>query len=141
MADAEQPPNGEGEGTCGMGLAQHAAIPAKMAELLSALAETLKTHIPTIDGSGAAGQAERDAYTELSRDYAELARRLGAAAERMRSYGGLPAAPHHEEALADPALVETFARFVAVEAELAASLRRSADADGKLLRGFQEPGS
>ena len=138
MADPEQPPNGEGEWTCGMGLAQHAMIPAKMAGFLAALAETLETHIPTIDLAGAAGRAERDAYTELARDHAELASRLGAAADRMRSYEGLPAAPHHEEALADPALLETFARFVAVQAELAALLRESADEDGELLRGFRE---
>lgn len=127
------------EWTCGRGLAHHSAVPAKMADYLAALAETLRTHLQTIDTSEAAGQAEWNAYGELADGYTDLADRLGTTAARMRAYVDLPAAPHHEEALADPLLVEVFARFVQIETELAAYLQKSADQDQAMLRNFEQP--
>lgn len=44
------------EWTCGKGLAHHSAVPAKIADYLAALTETLRTHLGTIDTSTAAGQ-------------------------------------------------------------------------------------
>jgi len=126
------------EWTCGRGLAHHSAVPAKMAEYLAALAETLRTHLRTIDTSDATGQAEWGAYRELAEGYADLADRLGTTAARMRGYRDLPAAPHLEEELADPALMEVFAEFVEVETELAAFLMKSADQDQATLRDFEQ---
>jgi hypothetical protein len=109
-----------------------------MAEYLAALAETLRTHLRTIDTSDATGQAEWGAYRELAEGYADLADRLGTTAARMRGYRDLPAAPHLEEELADPALMEVFAEFVEVETELAAFLMKSADQDQATLRDFEQ---
>lgn len=129
------------EWTCGRGLAHHSAVPAKMADYLAALAETLRTHLRTIDTSEATGAAEWSAYSELAEGYADLAGRLGSTAARMRGYRDLPAAPHHEEELADPVLMDVFARFVKIETELAAFLQESADQDQATLRDFEQPES
>jgi hypothetical protein len=125
------------EWTCGKGLAHHSAVPAKMAGYLAALAETLRTHLPMIDTSEATGQAEWVAYRELADAYADLADRLGTTASRMRGYRDLPAAPHHEEELADPVLTDVFAKFVEIETELATLLQESANQDQAMLRNFR----
>jgi hypothetical protein len=124
----------EEEWTCGRGLAEHAAVPAKIAEYLKCLAENLGAHLPTIDDSDANGRKERDAYAHLFSEYSELARRLAVTAEEMRGYRDLPAARHDEEALSDPSILQVFDGMVRAEVDLANSLRASADRDQELLR-------
>jgi len=132
--DLDEPTTDE-QWTCGKGLAEHAKVPAKIADLLAALAENLRAHLPTIDTSARAGRTERDAYAHLSREYEAVAAHLAGTAERMRSYRDLPAAPHHEEALADHGPMAAFERFVTLEHELAELLAASAEHDRQLLRG------
>lgn len=129
------------EWTCGRGLAHHSAVPAKMADYLAALTDTLRTHLRTIDTSDARGRGEWGAYRELADAYADLADRLGTTAARMRGYRDLPAAPHHEQELADPVMMEVFAKFVEVETELAALLQKPADQDQAMLRNSAQPES
>lgn len=127
-ATADQPT------TCGQGLAAHASVPGKVSELLHALADNLDAHVPTIDTSAPEGRQERDAYEHLVSEYTAIATRLRSTAERMRGYRSLPAAPHHEEALGDPKLLDLSERFVRVEAELAQLLSDAAERDHQLLR-------
>ena len=133
MADVRADPGQEEAWTCGKGLAAHAAIPAGIAELLRGLAANLHAHVPTIDVADPHGEAERRAYVGLAEQYDAVAAQLSRAALEMEGCRDLPAARHHEEALADPALLDTFRRFVAVETELAALLARSAEEDAQLL--------
>lgn len=127
------------EWTCGKGLAHHAAVPAKMAEYLEALTETLQTHLRTINTTTASGQDEWSAYRELADAFADLADGLGTTATRMRGYRDLPPAPHHQDELAKPVLMDVFTRFVRIETELAALLRESADQDQAMLRNAEQP--
>lgn len=123
----------EEQWTCGKGLAEHAAIPAKMADFLESLAENLQAHIPAIDTSDRNGSKERDAYVHLHSEYTAIATHLAATAERMRGCRDLPAAGHHEAVLSGPIIREIFAKFVSIESELADLLRTSADRDQNLL--------
>lgn len=133
MADAPPEAMEEGRWTCGMGLAQQSVVPAGIADLLRALTEILETHLPTIDTGDESGQLEAEAYTYLSGEFASISAHLGRGAATMGSYRDLPPAGHHEEALADPALLEPFRNFVAIETELADLLTRAAREDGRLL--------
>jgi len=119
--------------TCGKGLAEHAAVPAKMAGFLASLAENLEAHVPTIDTGDAHGRREREAYVHLASEYAAVAARLAVTAERMRGCRDLPPAHHHEEALTEPGILTAFERFVALELELADLLRASAERDQRAL--------
>lgn len=105
------------------------------------MANVLRTHLPTIDTETPEGRAEWAAYDELTKRYAGLAEELGRTAGRMRGYGDLAPAPHHEEALSDPILVDVFAHFVEAESGFAELLRKSADQDLEMLRGFERPES
>ena len=46
----------EEQQTCGKGLAEHSAVPAKFAEFLDALADNLEAHLPTIDTTAEEGR-------------------------------------------------------------------------------------
>lgn len=138
MTTEPPPPSGpEAEWTCGKGLAAHARIPAGMAELLGSLAENLEAHVPTIDTADDAGRAEREAYVGLSTEFAELAAGLARTAEKMREYEDLPPAGHHDEALADPRLVEKYERLLTLKRELAELLAGSVEQE----EGAQEEGT
>ena len=136
MTEVQEASSSEERWTCGKGLAAHARIPAKIAELLKSLAENLKAHVPTIDTSDPNGQTELNAYVRLSKEYDALAAQLARTAQQMHDYRDLPTARHHEEELADPRLVEAFQRFVALETELADLLATSAEQD-RLLQESQ----
>jgi hypothetical protein len=98
--------------TCGKGLAEHSALPAKVAELEDALAENLETHQKTI------------------------AAQLRETARHMAGYRDLPMGRHDERAFADPTLFEAFERFVKVEEELLALLQAAVERDRQLLAAF-----
>src|SRR6202165_1864489 len=48
--------------TCGKGLAEHSAFPARFGDLLAAMAENLEVHLSTLDPTDEATEAERHAY-------------------------------------------------------------------------------
>jgi len=121
------------EQTCGKGLAEHSALPAKLSELIAALAENLERHVPTLDLTDENARRERDAYHRLSHEQRAIAEQLQATAEHMQSYRDLPMARHDESKLADPRLVEAFQRFVDIEEEVYELLRKSLDRDRSML--------
>jgi hypothetical protein len=122
----------ETETTCGRGLAQHAAIPAKMGSLLYALAETLELHRATLQLEDPKAGKEDDAYRDLASSYRQIAALVQKTAAQMEGYRDLPMAAHDEKAFG-PAHVEAFRKFVKAQSELLATLRTAADGDEKML--------
>ncbi|MGH8310602.1 MAG: hypothetical protein ACRETX_12525, partial [Steroidobacteraceae bacterium] len=59
--------------TCGQGLAEHAALPAKLAELTDAVAETLERHQEALDLSDESSRREHAAYVELAQQHRSTA--------------------------------------------------------------------
>ena len=137
MAETHATSPSDEQWTCGKGLAAHAPIPSKIADFLKSLAANLRGHVPTIDTNDPNGQAERDAYVHLSTEYEAVSDHLARTAKRMGAFRDLPPARHHEEALADPHLIQAFERFVAVEKKLAELLAAAAEQDGQMLQQAQ----
>jgi hypothetical protein len=52
--------------TCGEGLAQRSALPARVSALTAAMAEVLETHQQTLDLTDDNARAERIAYQQLA---------------------------------------------------------------------------
>jgi hypothetical protein len=123
--------------TCGKGLAEHSALQATLAELEDALAENLELHQGTLDRSDANSRTELHAYVRLAKQHREIASRLRAVAQEMSGYRDLPMGRHDERALADPRLMEAFARFVKVEQELLAQLQRAVERDQQMVLGVR----
>lgn len=55
MSTPEQP-------TCGKGLAENSVLPAKLGELISAIAENLEAHMQALDRTDQNSRREYDAY-------------------------------------------------------------------------------
>ncbi|HTV20698.1 MAG TPA: SRPBCC domain-containing protein [Polyangiaceae bacterium] len=127
------------EPSCGAGLAQHATIPAKVAPLFAALADTLETHRALIVLGGADARREDDAYRELAAGYRELARSVEQVAAMMASHRDLPPCPHDESAFG-AAQLQAFQRFVKAQSELLELLRPAAERDEAMLASMQRSG-
>jgi hypothetical protein len=128
---------GDGQPTCGKGLATRSALPARIAELLAALACNLAAHIPTLDSSDPAAQKELGAYTALARQFREVSGRTAAIADEMAGYRDLPMARHDPGALTDPRIARALEAFISRERDLAALLQQQADEDRRILVQMQ----
>jgi hypothetical protein len=114
----------EEQATCGKGLAAHAAVPAKAAEWIAALAENLEVHIMALDLTDERSERERVAYLSLATSYRRIAADLDATAEQMAGYRDLPMGRHDPQAMASPRLREAFAGLARVERELLELLQK-----------------
>src|SRR5687768_5036442 len=101
--------------TCGQGLAEHAAVPAKMAELIDALAENLEMHMTALDLSDESSVEECKAYASLVGQHRTIATALAAAAAQMAGYQDLSMGKHDEAGMTDPQLGVAFERFVRLQ--------------------------
>jgi hypothetical protein len=122
--------------TCGAGLAQHAAEPLKMAEVLDALAETLELHREMLVLADEKSKREDDVYRELALEYRDVAARLRDTATKMQKQRDLPMGAHDESKWSDRHL-KSFERFVRAESALAADLRAASERDDKMLRSMK----
>ena len=125
----------ENSATCGQGLAQHSGLPAKLSELVHALAETLRRHTKTLDVTDEHARAELGVYQDLAERLRKVAAELQAAAQEMAGQRDEPMGRHDEEALSDPALMVPFQRFVKCEEELLAMLQNDLARDRAMLAG------
>ena len=128
-APADQP-------TCGQGLAANAALPAKLAEVLSAQSEVLERHMRALDGGDSTAQRELEAYSGLVSAYRAAASQLSNIGDLMTSYRNLPMARHDLAVMAGPrGQMEAFQRFVALEQELVGLLISKLASEQELLQG------
>ncbi|MFN2564404.1 MAG: hypothetical protein ABR499_05250 [Gemmatimonadaceae bacterium] len=129
------------EPTCGKGLAEHSALPAKLAELVAALARNLEIHQDSLDLTDENAKKEYDAYVRLAKEHQAIAAQLRATARHMAGYWDLPMGKHDERALADPRGLEAFESFVRLERELRSLLERSLERDEQMLAAFRGEGT
>jgi hypothetical protein len=111
------------EQTCGKGLAEHSALPAKLAALTASMAALLAAHQHSIDVADENGRQELKAYVRLEEEHRMIASLLEQTAKRMAGYRELPMARHDLRVLASAENAEAFAKLVKVEQELADLLR------------------
>ena len=123
--------------TCGQGLAENSALPAKLSEVSGFLAGILESHIMALDPSDSRSRDEREAYHKLAREYRYIAARLRAAANQMAGYRDLLMGRHDLKALGDPRTRQAFEAFVRAKHELSALLRETAEADEQILAGMR----
>jgi hypothetical protein len=119
--------------TCGKGLAEHAALPRKLADLVDTLADNLQLHVGTLDLRDDKAIAERDVYVALVAGYRTVAKELAAMAGTMANARTLPMATHDMAAMNSPAIRAAFERYVRVEGELAAQVHADLDRDRAML--------
>jgi uncharacterized protein YndB with AHSA1/START domain len=122
--------------TCGAGLAQHAAVPRRIAIYLSELSGTLELHREMLVLNDPVSRREDEVYRDLATSYRRIAADLKAIAERMAAQLELPMG-EHDESKWSSAQLKAFAGFVHEETALASLLHKAADRDGKMLASMQ----
>ena len=121
------------EQTCGKGLAEHSALPAKLAALTASMAALLAAHQHSIDVADENGRQELKAYVRLEEEHRMIASLLEQTAKRMAGYRDLPMARHDLRVLASAENAEAFAKLVKVEQELADLLRGTIERQRQML--------
>jgi hypothetical protein len=122
--------------TCGKGLAENSALPAKLGELISAMAENLDAHRKALDLTDQNSRAEDEAYEKLLKELRQIAAQLSVTASEMAGYRDLPMGRHDEKAMAHPRVGEAFQRFVQHKQELLELLQKTEERDRKLLKAM-----
>lgn len=123
--------------TCGEGVAQHAAIPAKLGVMIEGLAETLTLHRKMLKLDDESARKEDEVYSDLAARWTEIARQVREAAELMLAQRELPMGAHDENAWG-PDNLEAFAKFVRAQGQVLALLRLAQEHDERMLRSMQE---
>jgi hypothetical protein len=119
--------------TCGEGLAENAALPAKLGELSTSVAGILEAHMSALDLTDERSKREYEAYRILADDHRRAGLQLKAIGEQMAGYRDLPMGRHDTRAMASSAVAESFRRFVELELELLALLQGRAEQDRQML--------
>jgi hypothetical protein len=120
--------------TCGQGLASRSDLPAKLGELLAALAQILEAHMRALDPADADARKELDAYATLSTAYRDVADRVSGIAVQMAEYRNLPIAAHDVGVLSDAVAHKAFERYIGREQELATLLQDQLHHDQTMLQ-------
>jgi hypothetical protein len=126
------------ERTCGKGLAERSALPAKLAELTAAMAEILAFHQRSLDLTDTNARKELQAYVRLDEEYRLVSSLLKSTAATMAGYRDLPMGRHDVRMLGSEENAETFARFLKVEQELSDLLQGSMERDQNMLGQMRE---
>ena len=117
----------------GKGLAEQAALPAKLGALMASVAENLELHMKALDLKNKDARKEYKAYGNLAREHRSIAASLQAIAGELEGYRGLATGKPNEEVLLDPKILAAFGKFVKAEMQLIASLQKRMRRDSKRL--------
>ncbi len=121
--------------TCGIGLAQHAAIPARIAVMFEGLAETLELHRAMLVLNDPNSRKEDAVYQELAASWKNIAQLVKSAAAQMAAQHDLHMGAHNEAAWGE-AHLKAFEKFVQAQTQALALLRVAAERDEKMLAGM-----
>lgn len=122
--------------TCGAGLAQHAAVPRRIAIYLEELAATLELHRTMLVLDDPNAKREDDVYRELSASYRGIAAELKETAERMSAQINLPMGVHDQSKWTEKHM-KAFFNFVHEEGALASVVQVAAARDQEMMASMQ----
>ena len=121
------------EHTCGRGLADQAVVPARIADVIEAVAATLEAHTAARDPDDENAQVERRVYDRLADAHRRIAAELQSAREQMAGAYDLPPARHDTDVLGSPTAVRAYERYVAAEQALLELLQVRVQRDRRML--------
>ena len=118
---------------CGKGLADQAVVPARMADMIDAVAATLEAHTGALDLDDENAQVERRVYDRLADGHRRVAAELRSLREQMAGAYDLPAAKHDRETLVGQPALSAYERYVEAEQALLDLLDARVERDRGLL--------
>jgi uncharacterized protein YndB with AHSA1/START domain len=124
--------------TCGIGLAQHAPIPAKIGVMFEGLAETLELHPRMLVLDDPNSRKEDEIYRELAASWKDVAQLVEKSAAHMAAQHELPMGAHDQTAWGE-AHLKAFEKFVKAQTQVLALLRVAAERDEEMLASMTKP--
>ena len=119
--------------TCGRGLAEHSALPARLAEVTEAMAGNLQVHMAALELDDEPARQEHAVYLRLAEEQRQTAGRLRAVASEMAAARDLPMGRHDAETMTSPEVGDAFQRFVEAKQELLTLLQGMVEQDRRML--------
>lgn len=129
----------EEEQTCGRGLAANSPLPAKLGELITALAGVPETHMKALDLHDQNSRPEHEAYGRLARALYHAAAQLEGTAREMAGCLDLPMGRHNMESMAGPEPLAAFERYIGAKRELLGLLQETLARDEETLAMMTAP--
>jgi hypothetical protein len=123
----------DGQQTCGQGLAEHAALPAQLAEVIEAMAEVLRVHMQALELDDEPAREEHAVYLRLVEEQRQAGGRLRSVAAEMAAARDLPMGRHDPEAMRSPEVAQAYRHFIEARNQLADLLGRMAEQDQRLV--------
>ena len=124
--------------TCGRGQAEHAALPASLAEVTEAMAANLQVHMQALELDDEPAREEHAVYLRLAEEQRQTAARLRAVAAEMAAARDLPMGRHDRQAMTSPEVANAFQRFVKDKQDLLALLQRMVEQDQRMLAEMRQ---
>ena len=119
--------------TCGRGLAEHSALPARLAEVTEAMASNLQVHMQALELDDEPAREEHAVYLRLAEEQRQAAARLRAVANEMAAARDLPMGRHDAQTMSSPEVGDAFQRFVKAKQELLDLLKGMVEEDRRML--------
>jgi hypothetical protein len=120
---------------CGAMMKDTAKLPAKFAELMTAIADGQTAHANWVGmGKDAASQAEAAAIKKIAQDHRDLAAAAKKAAADMEAAATLTPAPHDPAKMDQKAMQEQMTKNLALEREMANMMLKHADESEKMMK-------
>jgi hypothetical protein len=119
----------EEQQTCGRGLAENAALPARLGGVIEAMADVLRVHLQALELDDEAAREEHAVYLRLVEEQRQAGGRLRAVADEMAAARDLPMGRHDTETMRSPEAGDAYQRFVKARNELADLLGQMAEGD------------
>jgi hypothetical protein len=119
--------------TCGQGLAEHAALPARLAEVTEAIASNLQMHMQALELDDEPARQEHAVYLRLAEEQRQAAARLRAVANEMAAARDLPMGRHDAQTMSSPEVGDAFQHLVTAKLELLALLQGMVEQDRRML--------
>ncbi len=112
--------------TCGQMIAERSALPAKMAQLMTAVTHMLDAHAKLmVAGKSKEGKKEAAELKKLSKLHAGLAANFKKTAEAMKKLYAMPGAPHDPAKMAeDPKVGEAMKELITSQKEMIALMQK-----------------
>jgi uncharacterized protein YndB with AHSA1/START domain len=124
--------------TCGIGIAQHAAVPVQLGVMFEGLAETLELHRTMLVMDDPNARTEDEVYRELSASWTQIAVLIKQVAGKMSAQQELPMGAHDETRWTE-AHMRAFEKFVKGQSRALSLLRAAAERDEAILASMQKP--
>ncbi len=129
-AAAPAPAAAAPEMTCGQMMAAKAELPAKLAEMITAMNAGMEMHMKAL---GKDGKAEKAGMMKLVKDHKAMIAAASKTSKDMAAMKDLKACKHDPKVMSDPKMMDGMTKQIALEKELASMMMKDAEAGEKMM--------